>query len=177
MLIDGLSPHVDLWLAETQSSLAEIRAIRATLGEDARPFWISFTLDDDDEHTANVIAGIEEPRPRSGESLAEIAAYAQEAGVAALLFNCSEAEIMEAAIRRVRALAPNLTVGVYANAFVPETKKMAANTGLCDIREDLTPETYLAFARQWADAGATIVGGCCGIGTAHIAALGALTGA
>lgn len=174
VLIEGLSPHVDYWLAETQSSLAEIRAIRAALGDDPRPLWISFTLNDDDEHTANVLAGTEEPRPRSGESLAEIVAYAQEIGVAALLFNCSEAEIMEAAIRTVRALAPDLQVGVYANAFVPETKKMAANTGLCDIRDDLTPETYLTFARQWADAGATIIGGCCGIGTEHIAALRAV---
>ncbi|MGC4108417.1 MAG: homocysteine S-methyltransferase family protein [Thermomicrobiales bacterium] len=171
ILIEGLSPHVDVWLAETQSSLAEIRAIRTALADDPRPFWISFTLNDDDEHTANVLAGIEEPRPRSGESLEAIARYAQEAGVAALLFNCSEAEIMEAAVRRVKALAPELEVGVYANAFVPETKKMAANTGLCDIRDDLTPETYLAFAHQWADAGATIIGGCCGIGTAHISAL------
>ena len=81
---------------------------------------------------------------------------------------------MEAAIRTVKALAPDLEVGVYANAFVPETKKMAANTGLCDIRDDLTPEAYLAFARQWADAGATIIGGCCGIGTEHIAALRAV---
>ena len=176
VLIEGLRPHVDLWLAETQSSLAEIRAIRAALGDDPRPLWVSFTLNDDDEHTANVLAGTEEPRPRSGESLAEIVAYAQEVGVAALLFNCSEAEIMEAAIRQVKALAPELEVGVYANAFVPETKKLAANTGLCDIRDDLTPEAYLAFARQWVAAGATIVGGCCGIGTAHIAALQELRG-
>lgn len=171
VLIDGLSPHVDIWLAETQSSLAEIRAIRTALGDDPRPLWISFTLNDDDEHTANVAAGSEEPRPRSDESLAEIVAYAQEAGVEALLFNCSEAEIMEAAIRTVKAIAPDLQVGVYANAFVPETKKMAANTGLCEIRDDLTPETYLSFAQQWVEAGATIVGGCCGIGTAHVAAL------
>lgn len=176
VLIEGLRPHVDLWLAETQSSLAEIRAIRAALGDDPRPLWVSFTLNDDDEHTANVLAGTEEPRPRSGESLAEIVAYAQEVGVAALLFNCSEAEIMEAAIRQVKALAPELEVGVYANAFVPETKKLAANTGLCDIRDDLTPEAYLAFARQWVAAGATIIGGCCGIGTAHIAALQELRG-
>lgn len=36
-LIDGLSPYVDIWLAETQSSLAEVRAIRTALGDDTRP--------------------------------------------------------------------------------------------------------------------------------------------
>jgi len=170
-LIAGLSPFVDVWLAETQSSLAEIRAIRTALGDDPRPLWISFTLNDDDDHTANVIAGHEHPHPRSDESIAELVAAAHEVGASALLFNCSEAEIMEAAIRETRAIDPDLTIGVYANSFVPETKKMAANSGLCDIREDLTPELYLAFARRWADAGATIIGGCCGIGTQHIAAL------
>lgn len=170
-LIEGLSPFVDIWLAETQSSLAEIRAIRAALGDDTRPLWISFTLNDDDELTENVVAGRAEPTIRSGETISEIVSVARECNASALLFNCSEAEIMEAAIRAAVVLDPTLPIGVYANAFVPETKKLAANTGLCDIRDDLTPETYLSFARRWVDAGATIIGGCCGIGTSHIAEL------
>ncbi|MGB3306714.1 MAG: homocysteine S-methyltransferase family protein [Thermomicrobiales bacterium] len=170
-LIAGLAPHVDLWLAETQSSIAEMRAIRQALGDDPRPLWVSFTLDDDDEHPEGVLRGEEEPRPRSGESLAQIVAAATELGVSALLFNCSEAEIMEAAILAAVAIAPDMPIGVYANAFVPETKKLAANTGLCDIRADLDPDLYLAFARRWVAAGATIIGGCCGIGVGHIAAL------
>ena len=170
-LIAGLAPHVDLWLAETQSSIAEMRAIRQALRDDPRPLWVSFTLDDDDEHPESILRGEEEPRPRSGESLAQIVAAARELGVSALLFNCSEAEIMEAAILAAVAIAPDMPIGVYANAFVPETKKMAANTGLCDIRADLDPDLYLAFARRWAAAGATIIGGCCGIGVDHIAAL------
>src|SRR5688500_9538961 len=40
-LIDGLSPHVDLWLAETQSSRAEARFARTALTGDKRPFWVS----------------------------------------------------------------------------------------------------------------------------------------
>ncbi|WP_155628305.1 homocysteine S-methyltransferase family protein [Burkholderia multivorans] len=32
------------------------------------------------------------------------------------------------------------------------------------LREDSQPEGYAAFARCWADAGASIAGGCCGIG-------------
>jgi len=48
-LVAGLSPHVDLWLAETQSCLAEARFAKAALAGDERPFWVSFTLDDDNE--------------------------------------------------------------------------------------------------------------------------------
>ena len=42
---------------------------------------------------------------------------------------------------------------------------------LLDIRADLDPAGYAAFAQIWQDAGATIIGGCCGIGPEHIAAL------
>lgn len=160
-IIDSLSPHVDIWIAETQSSIAEVRAIRATLGTDTRPLWISFSLNDDDRQAD---ADNAEPTLRAGESIAEI-------GADALLSNCSEAEITGPAIRAAVALDPTLKIGVYANAFAPETKKLAANTGLCDIRADLVPATYLTFAQRWVDAGATIVGGCCEVGTPHIAEL------
>ena len=35
----------------------------------------------------------------------------------------------------------------------------------------VSPEEYLADARTWIDAGAAIVGGCCGVGVEHIRAL------
>jgi S-methylmethionine-dependent homocysteine/selenocysteine methylase len=35
----------------------------------------------------------------------------------------------------------------------------------------LQPEGYAEFARRWTDAGASIIGGCCGIGPEHIALL------
>ena len=41
------------------------------------------------------------------------------------------------------------------------------------IAADLTPEVYARFAMGWVDQGATIVGGCCEVGPAHIAALAA----
>jgi S-methylmethionine-dependent homocysteine/selenocysteine methylase len=42
---------------------------------------------------------------------------------------------------------------------------------MSDLRDDLDPEGYLEFARDWVARGATIIGGCCGIGPEHIAAL------
>ena len=67
-----------------------------------------------------------------------------------------------------------LPLGAYANAFPPQRADAAANQDLLEIRPDLTPARYLEFARAWVDAGATLVGGCCGIGPEHVAALGAL---
>ena len=39
------------------------------------------------------------------------------------------------------------------------------------MRRDITPDTYRLFVAEWIHAGATLLGGCCGIGPAHIAVL------
>ena len=171
-LIDGLSPHVDLWLAETQGSLAEVRFARAALKADKRPFWASFTLDDDNEDLSR-------PKLRSGECVAMAVGAVLDLGIDAVLFNCSQPEVMAGAVDAARSAreARNVPVriGVYANAFPPQREE-AANDGLSDIRADLTPENYARFATEWLKLGADIVGGCCGIGPEHIAALKALHG-
>lgn len=93
-LVNGLAPHVDLWLAETQSSIVEARAIHAGLPQDGKPFWLSFTLKDEDTD--------EVPRLRSGEPVADAAEAAAQLGVAVLLFNCSQPEVIGAAIDTAR---------------------------------------------------------------------------
>jgi S-methylmethionine-dependent homocysteine/selenocysteine methylase len=64
-----------------------------------------------------------------------------------------------------------LRLGVYANAFPPQRKDAEANATLHAIRSDLDPLHYLNFVTDWLGRGATIVGGCCGIGPEHIAAI------
>jgi S-methylmethionine-dependent homocysteine/selenocysteine methylase len=95
--------------------------------------------------------------------------------VEAILFNCSQPEVMAAAVAlSAECLPPNIGIGVYANGFSPISNTIQANDGYSTLREDLTPQDYLAFAQQWKALGATIVGGCCGIGPEHIALLKAL---
>jgi len=169
-LVAGLAPHVDLWLAETQSAVAEAEAARAAVPRDGRPFWLSFTLTDAEPDLAD-------PRLRSGEAVADAVRAAVGLDVAALLFNCSHPEVMAgalAAARRTLAdLGAKVPLGVYANAFVDTHQDTAANADLSDLRGELTPSRYLGFAKNWVAQGARIVGGCCGIGPEHIAALGA----
>ena len=171
-LIAGLSPHVDLWLAETQSSLAEARFAKEMLRGDARPFWVSFTLDDANEDLAR-------PRLRSGECVAAVITTMLELGVDAVLFNCNQPEVMAGAVDAARAIrdarGAKVRIGIYANAFPPQRDE-AANEGLSDIRADLTPDRYAQFAKDWQRRGADIIGGCCGIGPEHIAALTAMRG-
>src|SRR4051812_1331963 len=166
VLIAGLAPYVDVWLAETQGSIAEAAALRKALGDDRRPFWVSFTLDDGASATP--------PKLRSQEPVEVAVRAALDWKAEALLFNCSQPEVMAAALdvaRTTLAGAP-LTLGVYANAFPPQDEKEAeANAGLSDIRADLDPPRYLDFVQNWLKRGAGIVGGCCGIGPEHIAAI------
>lgn len=169
-LIAGLKPHIDLWLAETQSALAEAREVAIALKGDSKPLWLSFTLQDDHPDPAR-------PALRSGESVADAVVLAREVGAATLLFNCSQPEVMGHAIDAARAEAKRLgivlQIGCYANAFPPQSEDAEANGTLSDIRADLDPKGYLAFARDWQARGADIIGGCCGIGPEHIAAINA----
>lgn len=166
-LLQGLAPHVDLWLAETQSSIAEVRAIHAHLPTDGKPFWVSFTLQDEEVDAV--------PRLRSGEPVADAVEAVADLGVAAVLFNCSQPEVIGAAVDAARAVierrGADIAIGAYANAFPPQPKEATANDGLDELRPDLDPPGYLAWARDWQQRGAGMIGGCCGIGPEHIAEL------
>jgi S-methylmethionine-dependent homocysteine/selenocysteine methylase len=165
VLIAGLSPYGDLWLAETLSTLAEAQLIAELLADDARPLWLSFTLDDTNAAPAATL--------RSGESVEAAADLAKSVGAKALLFNCSKPEVMDAAVRaaKVALEGTDIAIGVYANGFGEEDEGVAANEVIRAIRPDLDPPLYLAWAQKWVESGATIVGGCCGIGPDHITAL------
>jgi S-methylmethionine-dependent homocysteine/selenocysteine methylase len=164
VLIGGLSPYADLWLAETQSSLAEAALIGELLAADQRPLWLSFTLMDDGP-----------PRLRSGESVEDATALCVQLDAKAILFNCSYPEVMEAAVAEAKSALGNsqISIGVYANGFNAQAEEKDANQDLQVIRDDLGPQEYLGWAQKWVAAGADMVGGCCGIGTAHIHKLAA----
>ena len=165
VLIAGLTPHIDVWLAETQGSIAEAAALRKALGDDQRPFWVSFTLEDGENATP--------PKLRSHEPIEAAVRAARDWNADALLFNCSQPEVMAAALDAAREVLGDavLALGVYANAFPPQDENAEANAGLSDIRADLDPPRYLRFVQDWRARGAEIVGGCCGIGPEHIAAI------
>lgn len=153
-----LGPFVDMILIETMSSLELARG--AVLGAQAAgvPVWLSISVDDRDGH-----------KLRSGEPVARLAEILAEAPVAAVLANCSMPEAMGAAMEALKPLG--LPFGAYANGFseisglpLPHDHSAPAYCA----RHDLTPERYTGFAMQWIDQGATIVGGCCEVGPAHI---------
>lgn len=170
-LVNGLSAHVDIWLAETLSSTAEARVVVDMLAGDARSLWLSFTLEDGTDDAPKVA------RLRSGEPIEEAVRLAVQSGAEAILFNCSQPEVMEAAVIQASAEMQRaekaIPIGVYANAFPPQPKEATANETVLPIRDDLDPDGYLIWVSKWLRAGAGIVGGCCGIGPEHIAKIAA----
>jgi S-methylmethionine-dependent homocysteine/selenocysteine methylase len=166
-LIAGLSEHVDVWLGETLGSIAEARQVRTALdrARDSRPLWISYTLDDD--HRGLL---------RSGEPVTDAVAAGIDAGASAVLFNCSQAEVIGAAIDIAAGLAGDkIQIGGYANRFIAShTDGGEANEQLSGYRDDLDPASYCAVVAGWIANGATLVGGCCGMGPEHVAAIAEL---
>jgi S-methylmethionine-dependent homocysteine/selenocysteine methylase len=165
-LVEGLAPHVDHWLGETLGSIAEAREVRAALDRagSSLPLWISFTLDD---HAPGTL--------RSGEGIDEAVAVALDLGAEAVLFNCCQAETITAALDTASRRADgHAAIGGYANRFVDShTSNGEANAQISAFRDDLDPTSYGQFVDRWLDAGATVVGGCCGMEPAHIALLAA----
>jgi S-methylmethionine-dependent homocysteine/selenocysteine methylase len=152
-----IAPHVDLLLFETIASLDAARACLAAGRRTDLPVWLALTVDD--------AAG---DRLRSGEPVSEAARIGADAD--AVLANCSAPEAMPAALDALRSAG--VPMGAYANAFTMITKDFIAGGKTTDgltSRRDMGPETYADHAMTWIDMGATIVGGCCETGPAHIA--------
>nr|WP_255598484.1 homocysteine S-methyltransferase family protein [Hasllibacter sp. MH4015] len=152
-----LAPRCDVLIAETVASVAHaIAVLEGASGHDV-PVWLAFTVDDEDGS-----------RLRSGEALAD--AVAVSSGAAALLANCSAPEAMPAALEVLGKGA--VPFGAYANGFTQITKAFLGEAPTVDAlkaRRDMGPEAYADHVMGWVDRGATIVGGCCEVGPAHIA--------
>ncbi len=152
-----LAPHVDLILIETAASIEAAEG--AVIGAQAagKPVWLSVSVDDRDG-----------TKLRSGEPIADLARLLHHP-IAALLANCSVPEAMAAALDALKPLGKPF--GAYANGFTHISGnflKDAPTVKELTHRHDLTPEKYADFAMGWVHQGATIVGGCCEVGPAHI---------
>jgi S-methylmethionine-dependent homocysteine/selenocysteine methylase len=154
-----LAPGVNLFICETMSSAGEAAAAARAAAAHGKPVWVSWTLRDERDGLL-----------RSGETVDAALAALDGMPVEAVLFNCCDADAITDVIPLLRARTER-TIGAYANALTPIAKDWKRQGHrLRDLR-DLTPEEYARIVAQWRAAGAQIVGGCCGVGPAHIARL------
>lgn len=156
-----LGDRVDLLLAEAVCSLQEAEGIfqgYAASGTD-KPLWIAFSVDDQDG-----------TKLRSGEPLFIVTQMLHHYRPATVLLNCSTPEAITQGLPILTDCG--LPFGGYANGFTMITdafKQDAPTVDSLSARTDLTPDAYADHVMNWVGAGATIVGGCCEVGPAHIA--------
>ena len=153
-----LAPYVDVILLETMSSLGLAEGALQGAQAAGLPVWLSVSVDDRDG-----------TRLRSGEPIAGLRNLIDAYPTAAVLANCSMPEAMQAALEVLSGMG--LPFGAYANGFSEISSLPLPEGGGAPYythRNDLTPEKYADFAMAWVAMGATIVGGCCEVGPAHI---------
>jgi homocysteine S-methyltransferase len=160
-LVAMMDARVDLFLIETAASVAQAEgALRGTTGA-TKPVWLAVTVRDDDG-----------TRLRSGEALEELAGVVAHYAPEAVLINCSRPEAAAAALDILKGFG--LPFGAYANGFTGINAAFLKDAPTVDVleqRSDLGPAAYAEFAMGWVGQGATIVGGCCEVGPAHISEL------
>ena len=150
--------YVDFFLLETMASVAQARGAVMGATAVAKPIWLSISVDDDDGS-----------KLRSGEPVNAILPLVAEFGIEALLINCSIPEAISTAIPLLANQA--VPIGGYANGFTKITtafKEKGSTVEALSKREDLGPELYADYVAEWVHHGATIIGGCCEVGPAHI---------
>lgn len=150
---------VDLFIVETMSLAREARAATVAAAESNLPVWTSFTVDDGDG-----------TRLRSGEPLADAARDVVAAGAERVIVNCSVPEAITTAMGVLADIG--VPYGGYANGFTSVSELEPGGTvDVLEARKDLGPAAYAEHVLQWVEQGATVVGGCCEVGPAHIAAV------
>lgn len=153
--------YVDFFAIETMSSIKEATGALIGANTAGKPLWLGFTTDDEDGTLL-----------RSGETLADgIAAVKDMPGLAALMINCTRPESVAQGMPILAQCG--LPFGAYANGFthIQTSYVPGATVAELSTRTDLTPDAYADHAMAWVEAGATIIGGCCEVGPAHIATL------
>jgi homocysteine S-methyltransferase len=146
-----LEGGVDLFLLETMPSLDQARAALEAVRSVASdvPAAVSLTFNEE----GNTIYG-DAPE----EAVRELEAL----GVPMIGANCSQGpQAMLETLQRMAAVARSAKLSAMPNAGAPALVE-GRYVYLC------TPEYMATWARRFLEAGATVVGGCCGTTPAHI---------
>ena len=159
-LIKGLTPYVDIFICETMSSIKEMQHVIQALHnlDNKKPVWIAWSLKEDKKNQL-----------RSGESIKEAFNASTSIKPEAYLFNCTDPFAITEGLKQLKELTQK-PIGGYPNVFNVPDGWTLDNDVQVSVR-DLSVEKFLGFAEEWRNLGATIIGGCCGIGPKFIKAV------
>lgn len=144
---------VDLLVLETFFALEEaLAAIEGVRQASPLPLVVSFSFD-------------QGTKTMMGLSPTTVVQAIAPLGVAAIGANCGKSlDAMEQVVGQMAALKSGIPLWVKPNAGLP---RMVGDVA----QYDTSPETMAEYAARFIQAGAQIVGGCCGSSPEHIAAI------
>ena len=162
-LVRALEPNADLFLCETMSSAREARnaALAARTAGRARrlPVYVSWTL-------AETPGG----GLRSGESIARALGAVADLAIDAYLFNCTTREAIAAGMTTLAALTDRPFGGCPNRMHIPDDWTLD-NEAQAEHHQELGMHAFVQGALDAFENGASLYGGCCGVGPEDIAAL------
>ncbi len=142
----------DILACETIPSWPEAQVLANLISQQSKPAWLSFSCRDQGHLNDGT------PITTVGQALAD------NEQVIALGINCTAPQFIEPLLKQL-AKHSNKALVVYPNSgehFQASTKTWHGT---------VNPEDCAQAAITWRDAGADIIGGCCRMGPAHIAAM------
>lgn len=144
----------DLLAIETVPSIIELRAINKLLSNDFRHLsaWVS-------------CSGRDESTISDGTTFKNVLEILSAPNIVARGINCTKPELINGLLQSAGGIGPFV---VYSNAGRTWD---AENRVWLDAGSLTIPDGTVS---QWIDNGATMIGGCCGLGVEHISALSAL---
>lgn len=140
-------------MSDTDEALCAIRAVKENTGLE---IICTFTFE---------LTRQGEYRTMMGVSPLEMAQVLLESGVHIIGANCGNGmKGMIPVVRQMRQYDPQVPILIHANAGMPILK--GGETSFCE-----SPEEMARWIPALIDAGATVIGGCCGTTTSHIRAI------
>ena len=154
-MIDHLvNAGVDLVLIETMCSAGELCAASIAAMERTDDWAVSMCLKQD---SIGILL--------DGNPIAEFIPALARARFMGI--NCYPATTLAEQVAYLRSIAPaHMPIAAYGNVGYADDEGGWINTDAID------PERFAEYARKWVDAGASIIGGCCGTTPGTIAAIG-----
>lgn len=148
---------VDLIALEQMEVIGYGRAALQAATETGLPVWLGFSPARLDDGTLGA-----DPILGDGDGFAELVSNLADPALAAVTVMHAKPEVALDAIDIIRARFAG-PIGVYAESGDWAPPEWVFN--------GLSPDEYLQEAIAWADRGAQLIGGCCGIGPEHIRVL------
>ena len=159
-----LDPFIDFFYFDVLSSVREFSLAIKAIESFNKPYLIG----------AHISEGVKLP---SGENISEIMTTIDHKKLLGIMLSCVSPENYEKNLNEIKSL--DVPFGFKLNGFIT-TKPTAGYTNTFNKsktgnpneflghREDLVPEKMALFVKKFKEAGATILGGCCGTRPAHI---------